>query len=119
MKSSIGISTKVFDFNGNVHLLDVDDTKSSIEDYKHRITRAATLDTGAYIDDRGYVPGDRTVEITAITNPDVYERLLYIFKTYTSLLITLPDGAFNGNMSRLIRSKGRTVITVLIESAAA
>lgn len=118
MKSSIGISTKVFDFNGNVHLLDVDDTQSSIEDYRHRVTRTATLDTGAYIDDRGYVPGDRTVEISAITTPEIYDKLLYIFKTYTSLLITLPDGAFNGNMSRLVRTKGRTVITILIESAA-
>jgi hypothetical protein len=118
MKSAIGISTKVFDLNGNIILHDVDDTKSSIEDYRHRVTRVATLDTGAYIDDRGYVPGDRTVEISATTNQSEYEKLLYIFKTYTSLLISLPDGAFNGNLSRLSRNKGRTNLTVLIESAA-
>jgi hypothetical protein len=117
MISSVGISTKTFDLAGNVHLFDIVEQSSKLQDYKRRLTRTATLDTGAFIDDRGYFDGDRTVDVAVQGDLVLFEQLTYLIKTYGSMWIMLPDGAFTGNMQRLNQAGGKINITLLLESA--
>ena len=118
MITAVGISTLVFDLSGHVLLQHVDETTSKTRDFRRRLTRTATLDTGAYIDDRGYYPGDRTIELAFNGNQSLFESLRYILQNYSSLSIMLPDGPFIGNMQRLSQDRGRIALTLLIESDA-
>jgi hypothetical protein len=47
----------------------------------------------------------------------LFEQLTYLIKTYGSMWIMLPDGAFTGNMQRLNQAGGKINITLLLESA--
>lgn len=98
-----------------MHVLE---TPTDMRDYTRRLTRAATLDTGAYIDDRGYYPGDRTVNVSVQGDKALFDRLLHIIQNYGSIWIMLPDGAFVGNMQRLVESNGRINFILLIEGDA-
>jgi hypothetical protein len=118
MKTAIGISTKVFDLAGHVLLYGVDENASTLREYRRRLTRTATLDSGAYIDDRGYYPGDRTIDLSFSGNQSLFESLLYIIQNYSSLWITLPDGAYSGNMQTLNMDRGRIRLTLLLEAEA-
>lgn len=112
------ISTKVFDLNGSVYIPHVVQSSSNMNDYRRRLTRQATLDTGTYIDDRGYFPGDRTIDVSVQDDKSLFEQLRYIIQNYASILIMLPDGAFTGNMQRLTHGNGRISISLLIETDA-
>jgi len=118
MISSVALCTKTFDLNGRVFLSDVVENNSTLNDYRRRLTRTATLDTGAYIDDRGYFDGDRTIDVEAKCNSDLFNSVLYILQNYGSIWIMLPDGAYSGNIQRLTRSNGGLNLTLLIESTA-
>ena len=118
MISSIGLSTKIYDNAGRVVMFDLIEQSSKLRDYRRRLTRTATLDTGAYIDDRGYFDGDRTIDIAVSGDKPLFDSLLYITQNYSSLWIFLPDGAYNGNIQRLTQDAGRIRLTLLIESEA-
>lgn len=118
MSSSVALATKTFDLNGSIHMHDLNDSSSNLQDYRRRITRAATLDTGAYIDDRGYFDGDRTIDVALNGDKALFDNLLYIHKNYGSIWIFLPDGAYTGNMQRLSQSNRRINVTLLIEAEA-
>ena len=118
MISSIGLSTKTYDNAGRVVLFDLIEQSSKLRDYRRRLTRTATLDTGAYIDDRGYFDGDRTIDVVAYGSKATFDSLLYITQNYSSLWVFLPDGAYNGNIQRLTQDAGRIRLTLLIESEA-
>ena len=118
MISSLSISTKVYDNAGHVLLFNLIEQSSKIRDYRRRLTRTATLDTGAYIDDRGYFDGDRTIEVAVSGDKALFDSLLYITQNYGSLFVFLPDGAYNGNIQRLTQDGGRIRLTLLIESEA-
>lgn len=116
MGSSAALATKVYDLNGRVYMPEVVENASRIRDYERRMTRSATLDTGAYIDDRGYFDGDRTIEIAVQGDKTVFDSLLYILQNYSSIWIFIPDGAYAGNMKRLNQDNGRINLTLLLES---
>ena len=118
MISSIGLSTKVYDNAGRVVLFDLIEQSTKIRDYRRRLTRTATLDTGAYIDDRGYFDGDRTIDVAVAGDKTLFDSLLYLTQNYSSLWVFLPDGAYNGNIQRLTQDAGRIRLTVLLESEA-
>ena len=119
MITSIALGTKIFDLAGSVYMPNVKETASTFQDYQRRMTRMATLDTGAYIDDRGYYDGDRTIEISLNGDKVFFDSLLYLIKNYAAMWIFLPDGAYTGNMRRLRQDNGVIQFTILIESAAA
>ncbi|MGW8181606.1 MAG: hypothetical protein ACWGQW_22985 [bacterium] len=118
MTLSVAIATKVYDLAGRILMLNVDETASQTRTYERRVTRTATLDTGAYIDDRGYFAGDRTINVSLSGSKELFEALRYILENYSSLWISLPDGAYSGNMSRLTISGNRIRFTLLLEGDA-
>lgn len=118
MISALGLSTKTYDTSGRVVLFNLIEQSSNIRDYRRRLTRTATLDTGAYIDDRGYYDGDRTIGVSATGDKALFDSLLYITQNYSSLWIFLPDGAYNGNVQSLNQTGGNINLTILLESEA-
>jgi hypothetical protein len=118
MITSIALATKTFDLDGHVYMSEVNEPASTFQEYTRRLTRMATLDTGAYIDDRGYFDGDRTVDISLNGDKAFFESLLYLIKNYSSMWIFLPDGAYTGNMQRLQQDNGLIRFSLLLETAA-
>ena len=118
MINKIALSTKTFDFNGNVFMPFVNETGSRFQDYRRRLTRTATLDTGAFIDDRGYFDGDRTIDILLNGSKSFFDSLLYLTQNYSSMWIYLPDGVFNGNIQRLVQDGGTIQLSILLQSKA-
>jgi hypothetical protein len=115
---SAAISTKIFDHAGSLLLFGLDENTSDLHNYNRRLTRTATLDTGVFIDDRGYFDGDRSIEMVLTGTDALFNSLLYLIQNYSSVLIMLPDGAYNGNISKLRKTSGKIRVSFLIESAA-
>lgn len=115
---SICLSTKTFDLNGYVHLFNIDLSTSDTRSRTRRVSRFATLDGGAYIDDAGYSHGDRTITAIMTGTESIFDALVYLIENYGSMWISLPDGAFTGSLSRVDRSSGKIRATILLEAAA-
>jgi len=110
------IATRTFDLLGSMYFYGLIDSKSNLQEFTRRMSRTATLDTGAVIDDRGYYAGDRTIEINIPSSQPAYDQLLYIIQNYGTLLIFLPDGAFTGNMQRMKQDNGTISFSFLLET---
>lgn len=92
---SVVIASSVFDPLGYVAL----DVKpdSEIGTISRRITRTATLDGGATIEDNGYAPADATINLTVRLVSVEYENLLMrLVKLYPFLVLSTRYGAFLG-----------------------
>jgi len=117
----IGLSAQTFDLDGYLFLedTDIDWTNSDIRTISRRVTRTGTLDTGAYLDDRGFAHGDRSLTVSAKGGQATYERLSYLLQNYSSLWVTLPDGAFIGSLQRVRNGRnGNVTATILLQGEA-
>ncbi len=110
----IGISTTTFDVNGSMLLTDVDD-RSDKPEISRRVTRKATLDGNAEIEDMGSSDADRTFTIRArgLSKAD-YDKLALMVQLYPLLVITTAEGAFEGAPERIRNVNGVTFFNVLI-----
>jgi len=117
----IGLSTQTYDLDGYVFLedTDIDWSNSDIQTLSRRVTRTGTLDTGAYLDDRGYAHGDRSLSVAAKGGQSMYESLSYLLQNYSTLWVTLPDGAFIGSLQRVRPGRrGIVNLTILLQGDA-
>jgi hypothetical protein len=75
------VSATVSDPAGYVELDVIEESPGGIT--RRRISRIATLDGGVVVNDGGYSPGDRTIELAWVasskTNDDAIERLIRLY----------------------------------------
>lgn len=109
----IGLSTQQFDVNGAFIFddknLNFDDLTSN--NVERRLSKVKTLDSGVYIDDSGYVPGDIDIVISTINVSSItYGYLANIFKYHSFVIITTRDGNFLCVPKTLQTKTGSTVM---------
>ena len=109
----IGISTQV---QSTYHLLLQHRATSRIREYTRRVSRTATLDGSSVITDSGYTDTDRTLEIRAEISENERDDLAYMFKTYSLLNVSTPDGFFSCAPRRLVPGNGEMVLTLLVQA---
>lgn len=110
----IGISTTTFDVNGSMLLMEAEEG-TDVRQISRRVTRKATLDGNAEIEDMGLSHADRTFTIRArdLSKAD-YDKLALIVELYPLLVITTAEGAFEGAPDTIRNSNGVTVLRILI-----
>jgi hypothetical protein len=111
----IGLAARSFDPEGALLLPEHADNDTG--SLRRRVARAATLDGGVAITNRGYSPADRTLTISLADMPEaLVERARRMLRLHGSLTVTLADGAFTGTASEY--SERRRELTVLISGTA-
>jgi hypothetical protein len=88
------ISARVYDFDGCV-IIKHDEVKQGayFGNVARRATRTATLDGSSALFDTGYSSSDNIITIKLDWN-DKAEALRSMVKTYSTVIIITPDGAF-------------------------
>ncbi|MCU7836535.1 MAG: hypothetical protein KZQ83_14960 [gamma proteobacterium symbiont of Taylorina sp.] len=89
----IGISSRLFDLNGSfIFNLQDYDVGDDLDEGSRRVTRAKTLNGGVYINDNGYVAGDKTISILLL-NPkkDLVNRLKALLQNHGEVTISMND----------------------------
>ena len=115
MTRLIGLAARTFDPEGA--LLIPDTGNNDTGSLARRLTRAATLDGGVAITNRGYAAADRTLSISLEGLPEaMVERARRLLRLHGSLTISLADGAYTGTASEY--SERRRELTVLISGTA-
>lgn len=111
----IGISTPTYSPNGSILLKDIE-TDSDVPPRERRITRTATLDGEAEIEDMGMSHADRTFVIRArgLTRAE-YDLLALGVEGFPLLIITTAEGAFMGAPEHLSINDGITTLRILIK----
>lgn len=115
----VGISTHLFDLNGDVVLQNVSPIGAALERLTRRVNRQATLNQSAFLDDLGFSDGDRTIvfsldDITA----EQATVLKNIIRNHATVWLSKWDGCFNAALQTFDPDAGRPVVTLLIYSRA-
>lgn len=121
MMQMIGIAAPVYDPFGWFVLSQIDGKGSDTAALSRRVTRTATLDGGAVVNDQGYSPADRTIDIQfdAQESEDVVEGMRRLLRLYSSVELTMADGCFNASPSAFRVTSGKATLTLLISEALA
>jgi hypothetical protein len=87
--------------------------------YARRVSRLATLDGGVATVDAGFTHGDRTVVLRLDAPSASTVTLLKALVTLTeTLMVFLPDGAYNAVPESLTDGAGGVVLTLWLTGAA-
>lgn len=121
MIQMIGIAAPSFDPFGWFVVDTVNGQSSDTAALSRRVTRTATLDGGAVVNDQGYSPADRTilVQFDAGTSEDVVEGMRRLLRLYSSVVLTMADGCFLASPSAFRVTSGKATLTLLIVEALA
>lgn len=111
----IGIDTPIFDPDGSF-LIDIDEEGSIIQENRRRVTRTPTLDGNVSIVDCGHSHGDRDITFVFDMAKAAAEKLWALFRNYSEIILTLPDGVYNANIEYFDNRYGRIRLRILIES---
>jgi hypothetical protein len=112
----ISISSPVFDVDGNMlsHRLD---TTANLFTQSRRVSRTATLDGSAIIEDLGYSVADRTLTLAvrglSRSDADNLERMV---QGNTRLVVSSDAGIFSCAISNYNYSDGVATLTALVGS---
>ena len=109
----IGISTPTFDIQGNL-LFKATISSTELKNLTRRVSRTATLDGGVSIIDSGYADGDRTFNITADLTETECDRLEYLIKNYSEVILAVPEGIFSVNLKSLQNFHGNIRLEILV-----
>lgn len=108
------ISAPVFDLSGTViaHSPDME----GLQNMTRRVSRAATLDGQAAINDFGYTDADRdlVVEWTPATEAEL-ENVRRMFKTYSRLVVSFSEGCFLATPESFSAPAGQISITLFVD----
>lgn len=91
----------VYDGAGNVRIHALAD--SGLDALSRRVTRRATIDGGAWIDDFGFSDGDRTFSVKAHLDVKSFEQVRGYVRAYDRLLLCTADGVFRGAIEDVSR----------------
>lgn len=92
-----------------------DDSRSEIKVSKARVTRTATLDLGAVIDNQGYAAGDRVIRIVSEVSEAVEAKLWDLYKNNLYLLVSTRDGIFYGSVDEMNVDRGQLSMIFLVK----
>lgn len=111
----IGISTPTFDSEGSILLRNIEQDNDLME-RSRRVTRTATIDGGAEIEDMGMSHADRTFTIRArgLSKAD-FDKLALILESYPLINITTDEGAFKGAPEHISYGNDITNLRILIK----
>lgn len=108
------INAPQFDIDGQVVAEGVD--PSGLDGFSRRVSRVATLDGSAAINDFGYSPADRTLTIAwRPKNRAQVENLRRMAQSYGRLIVSYRDGCYLGAPERFTPSDESVSLTFLIE----
>ena len=112
---SVTLASEVFDPLGFVVLAIEPD--SDLSTISRRVTRTATLDGGATIEDLGYCAGDQTLNLQVrIRSPEEESRLLRLIRLYPILNLSTQYGAYRGVVDLYTPSPGKSTLRFLVQS---
>lgn len=119
MFETIVLAAPVYDPAGWLELRTVDRSGSDTAALSRRVTRTATLDGGASVNDAGYSPADRTVllNLDPTTDADTVEAVRRLLRIYSTLLLSMRDGLFYAAPSTYRVTNGKATLTLLITEA--
>lgn len=91
--SGVSIGTKLFDYDGHVELLGLNDPAEI--SLSRRVTATPTLDGGSFVSDSGYAPSDRVFNYSMTGNDKTYiDNIIRIAKLHSRLVLCINEGAF-------------------------
>jgi hypothetical protein len=104
MRSNIGLK-KITAEAGSAVLIR-DDSRSTMKDYRPRVTRSPTLDGGAVIYNLGYSDGDRDISIVSMVDPETEEKLRSMVQDELFVIVSTRDGVFYGSIDAMVVDRG-------------
>lgn len=104
------ITSKVFDAQYSPLVLHEIPGSSNTRSAARRLSRSATLDGGAVIDDAGFSDGDRTLTV-ALQEPSghTYDALKAFIEGDGAQRIATRDGVFEGGILRITEQGGKLI----------
>lgn len=110
----ISITTPDYDLNGCVYFVPA--AGSKLRDNARRLSRTATLDGGCSITDQGFSHGDRTLDVRKTgVSENISDTLWYIFRTYSRVRVSLPDGCYSAAIKSVRMDKGELRASILVK----
>jgi len=110
----VTINAPQFDIDGQVVAEGVD--PDGLDGFSRRVSRVATLDGGAAINDFGYSIADRTLTITwRPRTREQAENVRRMVQSYGRLIVSFRDGCYLGAPERLTPLDDSVSLTFLIE----
>lgn len=97
-------------------VLQEDPDGSNLDRLSRRVSRSATLDGEAVVNDSGYTDMDRTMVIEAEITEAQKTILDYLFQTYTRLNVSTRAGFFVCAPGNMDPDNGRLRLTLLVAS---
>ena len=113
MRSNIGLK-KISAEAGSAVIIK-DDSRSTIKEYSPRVSRSATLDGGAVIENLGYSDGDREISIISEVDSEKEIRLQSMVRDELYLVVSTRDGVFYGAIDSLTIDRGSLKIKILAQ----
>jgi len=111
---NVSISSPTFDIDGHVWITNA--LPGGMSDFSLRVSRVATLDGGAAINNFGYSDADLTMDIRwPATDKAIVESIRRMTKSYSRLIVATADGCFVGTPASFSLSDGEAEIQILIE----
>lgn len=116
-KYPIGISTHLYDLDGDVVLQNISPIGTSSERLTRRVNRQATLNQSAFLDDLGFSDADRTIVVAIDDMTDEQQSILKnMIRNHPTVYLSKWDGCFNAALQSFDPDAGRPVLTLLIYS---
>jgi len=108
------ITAPEFDLNGLVTVNNVD--PRGLADFSRRVSRTATLDGEAEINDFGYSDADRVLSIEwTPSSKDQVENVIRMVKAYGRLIVAFEEGCFIGAPENYSETTESIRLVVLVE----
>lgn len=110
------ISAPIYNLAGTI-VLQEDRSTADLRTVARRVSRTATLDGGAVLDDAGFSDGDRTLTF-GLRQPTaaLYAALEEFAELYSRVIIATQDGVFYGGIERVYQRGGQVRLSLLVES---
>jgi len=110
----LSITSQQFDLDG--HAVFRPDPDSDLESNVRRLSRVPTLDGGCSMIDQGFSHADRTLRVRKNgISQTIYDRLWYLFRTYSLVTVSFRDGVFSAAIQELRLQDGEAQMTLLIK----
>jgi hypothetical protein len=110
----IGISTLTYDLDGHVIIREGVNSQNPV--LSRRVTRTATLDGKATLNDLGFSDSDGTFFLSMMhVTQDQIDTLRHMIQNYSKLMLCFKHGAFEGVISSLDTNSLPILATFLIE----
>lgn len=110
----ISVSAPSFDIDGSEMVST--SNRQGLFDVTRRVSRIATLDGSAAINDFGYSPADRRLVITWTPRVKALsDNIRRMSRQYSRLIVSFSDGCFIGAPESFTESRDENRLTVLIE----